>query len=169
MRILYTISLLLLLTTILSGCDKFNTAQSRMEIAGPKKISRYVWKKMDANGDFSISIYDTLNFGQIIFWDNNDEVINNVWLDTKGVAPAGWYFANVGVGTPAPPIGWYVDFEEGKTLTLWSAESLGGKSRVTYTMTKNLNASKIILETVYFTDKGNFKEILELQSISGNE
>lgn len=150
-----------------SSCDTFRTSQAVMDVAGPKNIARYVWKKMDANGDFSISIYDTANFGKIIFWNNDNDVINNVTFDGDK-APAGWFYANVGVGTPSLPIGWFVDYEDGKTLTLWSEESLGGKFRVTYTMTKNYNASKINLETVYYTQHGTFKEVLELESISGN-
>ncbi len=152
-----------------SSCDKVRVSQSKMEIAGPKKIARYIWTKMDANGDFTDVIRDTTNFGVLIFWDNHEEALNNVTLDTKGLTPTGWFFANVGVGVPAQPVGWFVDYELGKTLTLWSAESLGGKSRVTYTMTKNYNASKINLVTTYYTDKGTFKEELELESLTGNE
>jgi hypothetical protein len=166
------VTLLFLIFTLFisfSACDKVRVSQSRMEIAGPKKIARYKWTKMDANGDYSEVIYDKTDMGNLIFWDNAEESLNNVTLDFKGDAPAGWFYANVGVGTPAQPVGWFVDYELGKTLTLWSAESLGGKSRVTYTMTKNYNASKINLVTTYYTNIGTFKEELDLESLSGNE
>ncbi|MFZ9846688.1 MAG: hypothetical protein ACO3EE_00890 [Flavobacteriales bacterium] len=153
----------------ISSCDRVRVSQSRMEIAGPKKIARYKWTRMDSNGDFTEVIHDTTDFGVLIFWDNEEESLNNVTLDTKGLTPAGWFYANVGAGVPAQPVGWYVDYELGKTLTLWSAESLGGKSRVTYTMSKNYNASKINLVTTYYTDKGTFKEELELESLTGND
>lgn len=155
---------------LLLSCDNVRESKNRMFLSGPKRIAHYMWKKQDANGDFSIVIHDTTNLATMLLWDNDDVVINNVSYDGNGIAPAGWKYANVGVGYPTPlPIGWYADWEEMQTLTFWSEDKTLQKYRVTYVMSTNANASKITLQTVYHTVDGVFQEVLELESMSGND
>ncbi|MFM1998675.1 MAG: hypothetical protein RL204_622 [Bacteroidota bacterium] len=152
---------ILFLGSVLTSCEK--DIVMREKLSGPKTISLYQWKKMDAEGNFSEVIYDTTGLGDLILWDNASESINNVtYLGEE--APAGWYYANVGVnGTHNIPIGWYSDYETNSSFTFWSEDDLGGKYRVTYAM--EIKGKTIHLETVYHTEDGVFSEVIEMEDL----
>jgi len=154
------ITVVLSLMLLLGACDVARESSIRRKLAGPKKLSRYIWKKQDSNGEFTKVIYDTTDMATMIFWDNDDAVFNNINYK-GGNLPAGWGFA--GVGYKGIPVWWYADWEEGKTLTLWSQNAMEEKFRTTYTLSHNATYSKIILETVYVYNNENYLEILELE------
>lgn len=154
--------LLLILSIILLACNK--TERLREKLAGPKSISLYQWKKQQVDGSFSTIIYDTTNLADIILWDNESEVLNNVTYIGEKV-PAGWYYSNVGLGEPHNiSIGWYSDYEQNKTFTFWSQTDDLTKYRSTYAMDIRKNGL-IHLETVYNTVDGVFFEVIELKDI----
>jgi len=147
-----------------TSCERQKEFSIRETLSGPKLLDRYQWIKQDSLGNFSKVIYDTAGLANLILWDNESDALNNVFYDGE-FTPAGWYYANIGVGTPRLPIGWYADFEEMKSFTFWSEESLGGKSRITYAMDFNRLNGNIHLEAVYFTNDGVFKEVLDLKDL----
>ena len=160
MKQFFKYSLLCSFIVVFFACDKAKESSVRRKLSGPKKLSRYIWKKQDANGDFSKVIYDTTDMATLIIWDNDDPVANGVSYK-GGVVPAGWGLANVGVKGMA--VWWYADWEEGKTLTLWSQNSYEERFRTTYTLSHSLNYNKIVLQTIYFYNNEKYLEILELE------
>jgi hypothetical protein len=133
----------------------------REKLAGPKTITLYQWSKQKADGSFA-TIYDTNQLADIILWNNSSSNLNNVTY-LGDLAPAGWFYANVGVGFPfSQPIGWYSDYEEDKSLTFWSVDKTETKYRVTYAMERK-SGGVIHLETVYNTTDGVFFEVIEMK------
>jgi hypothetical protein len=156
--------LCLLLLFVLFSCERGKEFSIRERLSGPKRMERYQWIKQDSSGNFTRVIHDTANLAKLLLWDNGAEELNNVTYD-GAFTPAGWYYANIGVGTPRLLIGWYADFEEMKSFTFWSEESLGGKSRVTYTLDLKRFSGKMHLEAVYHTKDGVFKEVIDLADL----
>ena len=146
------------LVLLLSACQKEENLRSKL--AGPKTISLYQWKKLQPNGSFT-TIYNTTHLADLILWNNDSPVFNNVTY-VGDVAPAGWYYANIGIGVlQRKPIGWFTDYEQNKTLTFWSEDDLSTRYRSTYAMDVKTNGD-IHLETVYYTTDGVFFEVIEL-------
>lgn len=150
----------LILVSFIYSCNKEDKYRSRL--SGPKTITLYQWKKQQPDGSFSKVIYDTTQLSDLILWDNANTSINNVtYFGEKG--PAGWYYANVGLGEPHKVlIGWYSDYEENKSLTFWSEDDQKTKYRVTYAMSFKKRGI-IHLETVYNTVDGVFFEVIEMK------
>lgn len=154
----------LIVLTGLFSCEKQKQISIREMLSGPKLIDHYKWIKQDSLGNFSKTIWDTTNLAKMILWDNGSEAINNVSYDGS-FAPVGWFYSNVGVGVPRLPIGWYADYEEMKSITFWSEESLGGKSRVTYALDFNRLTGNMHLEAVYYINGAAYKEVLDLKDL----
>lgn len=160
MKTFFKIALLCVLVFLIQACNKEDNYRSML--AGPKTITLYQWKKQDENGSFSKVIHDTTALSDLILWDNDNASINNVTYFSE-FGPAGWYYANVGMGEPHKVlIGWYLDYEEKKSLTFWSEDDYGTKFRVTYAMKIKPNGL-IHLETVYNTIDGVFSEVIEMK------
>jgi len=160
MKKIYPFPLFFLLATfVFFSCGKEENL--REKLAGPKTITLYQWSKLKTDGTFE-TIYDTNQLADIILWNNSSTNLNNVTY-LGDVAPAGWFYANVGVGIPfSQPIGWYSDYEEDKSLTFWSVDPSETKYRVTYAMERK-SGGVIHLETVYNTVDGVFYEVIEMK------
>jgi hypothetical protein len=142
----------------LSSCSKEERWRERL--SGPKTISLYQWKKLQDDGSFK-TLIDTTALAELILWNNSNSSLNNVTYIGE-TAPAGWYYANVGVGPTRQAIGWYSDYEEDETFTFWSNDNADNRYRVTYAMEHKSNGL-IHLETVYHTFDGIFFEVIEMK------
>lgn len=118
---------------------------------------------MDSLNRFSKVITDTSNIGDLILWNNNSDVLNNMTV-VGNPAISSW--SAVGIKPSLNPMGWYADFEELQTLTFWSSNAMEEKFRVTYTLSHSLFYKKLQLETVFVNANGKrYKEKMELSRL----
>ena len=147
---------------LLSSCMKQDSM--RAKYAGPKKISKYLYEKVDERGNLIQTIYDTTNIAELILWNNASDVFNDVTF-TQGSLPAGWNHVNVGTGVSyGSAISWYMDFEKQKTFTFWSIGIDGNDYRQTYTLTKHTR-NTLEMEAIYSTSNGYFHEVLTIEDL----
>ena len=146
----------------LSSCMKQDNM--RAKYSGPKKISKYLYEKVDETGKLIQTIYDTTNIAELVLWNNASDVFNDVTF-TKGSLPAGWNHVNVGTGVSyGSSISWYMDFEKQKTFTFWSRGIDGNDYRQTYTLLKHTR-NTLEMEAMYNTPSGYFHEVLTIEDL----
>ena len=156
------ILLSLLSSVLLLSCLKEDRIRSKY--AGPKKISKYRFEKISETGEVLQTLYDTTNIAEMILWNSNSDVFNDVTF-TKGNLPAGWNYANIGTGVSLGGyLGWYMDFEKQNTFTFWAHGSDGNDYRQTYTLTKHTRNS-LEMEAVYLTGQGLFHEVMTIDDL----
>ncbi len=138
----------------------------RHSLAGPKKMTRYQWVKMDNTGNFTQTIYDTADLAEVLLWDNETDGYNDVGYYGKAF-PASWAVPINGVGAGGESVYWYSDYDENESFTFFSEPKAAFQStkRATYSLKEKLNGV-IELTGVFANGSNTYKEVIELTPIA---
>ena len=165
-QIIKVITGVMVMLLFLSSCKE---GELRQSMAGPKKITRYQWIKMDNNGNFTQVIYDTADLAEVLLWDNATDGKNTVGYYGKAF-PASWAKTMNGVGAYGDVIYWYSDYDENESFTFFSVPeaSFVSTQRATYSLKTKMNG--VIVLTGVFGKSGNtYKEVIELTPIAPSD